>query len=339
MLPGKLTKCFSFTASRDWVYRQSFLNAGLRSATTDLGDGTIMHCWVPKIYKQTKPSLLLVHGFGANAMWQYGDHLRHFVSRFNVFVPDLLFFGHSYTSRPERTESFQAVSMMKMMESHGVRRMSLVGISYGGFVGYSMAAQFPEAVEKIVLCCSGVCLEEKDMEDGLFKVANLDEAADILLPQTPARLRQLMKFSFVKPARGVPSIFLTDFIHVMCTKYVQEKRELIQTLLKGRKLSEFPRITQPTLVLWGDQDQIFPLELGYRLKNHVGENAQIAIIKNAGHAVNLEKPKEFAKHLKSFLTADSLSTSSSSSSSSPPFPQTCRDQSHENKLDSPFDLK
>lgn len=102
-----------------------------------------------------------------------------------------------------------------MMESHGVRRMSLVGISYGGFVGYSMAAQFPEAVEKIVLCCTGVCLEEKDMEDGLFKVANLDEAADILLPQTPERLRQLMKFSFVKPARGVPTIFLTDFIHVI----------------------------------------------------------------------------------------------------------------------------
>lgn len=73
--------------------------------------------------------------------------------------------------------------------------------------------------------------------------------------------------------------------------------------------------------------------------SHVGENAEIAIIKNAGHAVNLEKPKEFAKHLKSFLTADSLSTSSSSSSSSSSFPQTCRDQSHENKLGSSFDLK
>lgn len=93
-------------------------------------------------------------------------------------------------------------------------RMSLVGISYGGFVGYSMAAQFPEAVERVVLCCAGVCLEEKDMEDGLFKVPDLDEAASILLPQKPEKLRQLISLSFVKQARFMPSWFLSDFINV-----------------------------------------------------------------------------------------------------------------------------
>jgi len=39
----------------------------------------------------------------------------------------------------------------------------------------------------------------------------------------------------------------------------------------------------------------------------------MVIIKNAGHAVNLEKPKEFGKHLKAFLidtgTAKSCPTS------------------------------
>ena len=93
-------------------------------------------------------------------------------------------------------------------------RMSLVGISYGGFVGYSMAAQFPEAVERVVLCCAGVCLEEKDMKDGLFKVPDLDEAASILLPQKPEKLRQLISLSFVKQARVMPSWFLSDFINV-----------------------------------------------------------------------------------------------------------------------------
>lgn len=209
-----MARCFSFTASRDWFYRYSFGNAGLRSISSDFGDGTTMHCWVPRTYKISKPNLVLVHGFGANAMWQYGEHLRHFIDRFNVYVPDLLFFGESYTSRPERHESFQAQCLMRLMESQGVHRMSLVGVSYGGFVSYSLAAQFPDAVERIVLCCAGVCLEEKDMEDGLFKVPNLDEAANILLPQTPEKLRELMRFSFVKPARGVPSCFLADYIDV-----------------------------------------------------------------------------------------------------------------------------
>ncbi|KAJ4841724.1 hypothetical protein Tsubulata_003008 [Turnera subulata] len=296
-----MTRCFSFTASRDWIYRCSFTNAGLRGVASNLSDGTVMHCWVPKIHKPSKPNLLLLHGFGANAMWQYGEHLRHFTPRFNVYVPDLLFFGSSYTSRPERTESFQAQCVMRLMETHGVSSVSLVGISYGGFVGYSMAAQFPDAVEKLVLCCTGVCLEERDMEEGLFKVPNLEEATKILLPQTPEKLRELMRFSFVKPARGVPSFFLTDFIDVMCTDYVTEKRELIESILKGRNLANLPKITQRTLIIWGDQDQIFPLELGYRLKSHIGERAQLVIINNAGHAVNLEKSKEFFKHLKSFL--------------------------------------
>ncbi|OMP06861.1 Alpha/beta hydrolase-1 [Corchorus olitorius] len=215
MHPFKLSKCFSFTASRDWFYKQSFSNAGLRSVATDLGEGTVMHCWVPKIQNAARPNLLLLHGFGANAMWQYGEHLRHFTPRFNVYVPDLVFFGESYTARTDRSESFQAQCVMKMMEKHGALRMNLVGISYGGFVGYSMAAQFPDRLDKLVLCCTGVCLEEKDLEEGFFNVANLDEAISILLPRSPEKLRELMSFSFVKPqARWVPSYFLTDFIDI-----------------------------------------------------------------------------------------------------------------------------
>jgi pimeloyl-ACP methyl ester carboxylesterase len=100
------------------------------------------------------------------------------------------------------------------MEAHGVRFMNLVGISYGGFVGYSIAAQFPERVGKVVLCCAGVCLEDNDMNDGLFVVKSVDEAATILLPQTPEKMKQLVKLTFVKPIKVMPSCFLTDFIDV-----------------------------------------------------------------------------------------------------------------------------
>ncbi|KAI3445737.1 hypothetical protein Pfo_002402 [Paulownia fortunei] len=296
-----MARCLSLTGSADFLYRSVFSYSGLRSVKTDLHDGTTMHCWVPRSHKQSKPNLLLVHGFGANAMWQYGELLRHLMPRFNIYVPDLIFFGESSTQRSERSEAFQAQCVMRLMEAHGVQRMSLVGISYGGFVGYSMAAQFPEAVEKVVLCCTGVCLEEKDLREGLFEVADLDEAASILMPQTPEKLRELMKFAFVRPVKGVPSCFLSDYIDVFCTDHVAQKRELIQALIKDRQLSKIPKIEQPTLIIWGEQDKIFPMELGHRLKRHIGDNARLEMIKNAGHAVNIEKPKQFAKHLKSFL--------------------------------------
>ncbi|KAI3966984.1 hypothetical protein MKX01_040625 [Papaver californicum] len=287
-----MTQCFSFTASRDWWYRYTFSHAGLKSVTTNLGEGTTMHCWIPKVIKPTKPNLLLIHGFGANAMWQWRNYLRPFIPRFNVYVPDLLFFGESYTTHLERTEHFQAQCLKKLME----------GFELWWF-GYSLASQYPDAIEKVLLCCSGVCLEEKDMKDGLFKVSDLDEAASILLPQTPDKLRTLVKMSFVKPAaaKTVPSYFLRDFIQVMCTHYIEEKRDLIQNILKDRQCSNLPKISQPTLIVWGEEDQVFPLKLGYRLKRHLGDNAELVVIKNAGHAVNLEKTKEFLKHLKAFL--------------------------------------
>ncbi|KAL7192592.1 hypothetical protein ACSBR2_024416 [Camellia fascicularis] len=212
-------KCISLTALQNQRYRHSFGKAGLKSVTTDLGDGTVMHFWIPKSHKPNKPTLLLIHGIGANAMWQWNPFISRFSSKFNVYVPDLLFFGDSYTTLPHRTEAFQARCIMRAMEAYGVARsMLVVGLSYGGFVGYSMAAQFPEAVERLVIGAAGVCMEEKDMEDGLFKVKSIDEAATILLPQTPDKMRELVQLTFYKPPKILPSCVLTDFIRVRSSK-------------------------------------------------------------------------------------------------------------------------
>ncbi|XP_027337923.1 monoacylglycerol lipase ABHD6-like isoform X2 [Abrus precatorius] len=285
-------RCMSFITWRDRCFRYSFSNAGLKSTTTDLGDGTIMHCWAPKAHNHSNRSLLLIHGIGANAMWQWNYFISSLTRHFNVYVPDLLFFGHSYTTRPERSEWFQAKCVMALLQAHGVHTMTVVGLSYGGFVAYSMAVLFPKSVEKLVVCCAGVCLEDKDMDEGMFKVKNVDEAVSILLPQTPQMVRELVQLTFAKPIKFLPTCFLNDFIDVMCTEYRQERKELIQALHKDRK---------PLQIIWGEQDQVFPLELAQRLKRHVGEKAQLVVIKNAGHAINAEKPKELYKNLKSFL--------------------------------------
>ncbi|KAE8665725.1 Alpha/beta-Hydrolases superfamily protein isoform 2 [Hibiscus syriacus] len=205
-----MVKCFSFTATRDSCFPYSFSNVSLRSSTTVLGDGTVMHVWVLKSHSQSKPTLALIHGFGVNAMWQWNDFVSPIISRFKVYVPDLLFFSGSYTTRPERSEQFQARCVIRVMEALGVvTAMNVVGISYGGFV-------------------------DKDIEEGMFKVENVDEAVDILLAQKPDKLRELMKISFHKPTQRLPSCFLKDFIHVMCTEHYEERKELILVLHKDK---------------------------------------------------------------------------------------------------------
>ncbi|GMY18722.1 isoform 2 of monoacylglycerol lipase abhd6 [Fagus crenata] len=171
----KMSKCFfSFTESKNWCYRSAFTKSGLRSTFTDLKDGTVMHYWVPnpetKKEAEFKPNLLLIHGQGANALWQWVDIICHVTPYFNVYMPDLMFFNDLFTTRPKRTESFQAECVMRVMEANSVRKLSLVGLSYDGFVRYSMAAQFKDVVERVVICCPGVCLEENDLKDGVERV-------------------------------------------------------------------------------------------------------------------------------------------------------------------------
>ena len=147
-------------------------------------------------------------------MWQWWETVRILAPHFNVYVPDLVFFGDSFTTRPDRTDSFQAQCVKRVMDANSVEKMSVVGISYGGFVAYSMAAQFKESIEKVVICSAGVCLEEKDIKEGLFPVNSVEKAAKILLPQTAEKMKELMRYTFVKPPKGIPGCLLEDFIDV-----------------------------------------------------------------------------------------------------------------------------
>ncbi|RWV86687.1 hypothetical protein GW17_00051390 [Ensete ventricosum] len=210
-----MPRCPSFTVFRDRCHRRAFLAAGLRPSVTALADGATVHCWVPARPDPSRPPLLLLHGFGATAIWQWSAHLRPLLrAGFDLYVPDLLFFGVSAAPGPDRSESYQAQCIMAAMEAAGVRRFGLVGVSYGGFVAYRMAAMYPTAVERVVLCCAGVCLEERDLAAGLFVVSDLREAIEILLPQRPEKLRQLVRLSFVRPPPVMPSCFLRDYIQV-----------------------------------------------------------------------------------------------------------------------------
>ncbi|TXG58343.1 hypothetical protein EZV62_016172 [Acer yangbiense] len=156
---------------------------------------------------------------------------------------------------------------MKMLERHGVSKMSVVGISYSGFVGYNMVVQFPQKMERLVLYCAGVCLEEEDMENGLFRVPDLEEAIRILLPQTPNKLRELGRFSFVKPATGVPAFVSTFRFYsnlVQFSSKMGSRRSLLKMISDPILIclffdSEFP--TNPGLLEYDEIPNLANLSL------------------------------------------------------------------------------
>ncbi|KAM3364662.1 hypothetical protein ACQJBY_014804 [Aegilops geniculata] len=314
-IAGKVGRFFSFAAARDRCFSRRFQAAGLRPVSIQLPDSahpvsvqlpdsadpvTTVHMWVPA--RPPRNPLVLLHGFGASATWQWYPYLRPLIAAgFDPIVPDLVFFGNSSTRLPDRSDTFQARSIKTALEAIGVTKFGLVGVSYGGFVGYRMAAMYPDAVERVALVCAGVCLEEKDLAEGLFPVAAVDEAAALLVPRRPEEVRRLVRLTFVRPPIIMPSCFLWDYIKVMGSDHIEEKTELLHALISGRQISTLPTLRQKTLIIWGEQDKVFPMELAHRLKRHLDGNSRLAVIHNAGHAVNLEKPTDVCKSIIEFF--------------------------------------
>lgn len=108
MLP--IPSFFSPVALWQTYLRRCFVASGLspRAIEVDPDAQTTVHFWAPTGGPDPrKPSLLLVHGFGPIAVWQWRKQVQFFAPHFNVYVPDLLFFGHSTTASSERSEAFQ----------------------------------------------------------------------------------------------------------------------------------------------------------------------------------------------------------------------------------------
>ncbi|KAH9321109.1 hypothetical protein KI387_015748 [Taxus chinensis] len=296
----------SFISWRDWSLRLYFIYCGMTSQLIKVDQATEMHCWVPTTPSPTKQNLVLIHGFGANAMWQWHPQIRPLLQNFNLYVPDLIFFGKSYSTSSGRTEFFQAEAVMKLLKQLGVGKFHLGGISYGGFVAYRLAHLFPQAVERVVIISSGVCMVYQE-KDELFRNNNSLAVADILLPQTPDNMRLLMKFAMYRPPRMLPSFLLQDFINTMYTEHRERKAELLQHVVLSKEAAPpLPVINQETLIIWGDHDLVFPLELGQRLKRHLGDRAKLAVLKDSGHAAQLENPNEFNNLIETFLLDTSM---------------------------------
>lgn len=199
------------------LLRNHFKSCGLKSELIELDNGTTMHCWSPtppiaekgvwSVPAASKPSLLLIHGFAPNGMLCWENQISSFVKDFNVYVPDLIFFGESTTTSKERTESFQAECMVKMLQFLGVQNeVDVVGTSYGGMVAFRMAQMYPKFVKRVLFSSSGVCMGP-DNDDILLKKHNFQHISELLIPATTKE----MKIAIASVTYKTP--WIPDFVY------------------------------------------------------------------------------------------------------------------------------
>jgi pimeloyl-ACP methyl ester carboxylesterase len=81
-----------------------------------------------------------------------------------------------------------------------------------------------------------------------------------------------------------------------------QKVELLEGITVGRGCeSPLPVINKDVLIVWGEHDQIFPVDKAFQLKRHLADQAELVVMKNTSHIPHIEKPQVFNTIVKDFL--------------------------------------
>lgn len=198
-----------------WV-EMRYKFAGMESRMVELDDGaTTIHCWVPKDSpgRRKKPALLLIQGFGMNGTVGWVDQAPALAKKYDVYVPDLLFFGKSFTTGSQRSEEFQGECFKQMLDIFKVDEVDIVGTSYGGMVAYKMAAKYPKLVNKLVVASSGVMMTPTT-NDRLLALAKVGDIKELLVPQDVKLMRRGMTIATVWRTWLLPTFVLQDMFDV-----------------------------------------------------------------------------------------------------------------------------
>lgn len=205
------------------------------------------------------PPLLLLHGL-TNTWRVWRPYLNSLAAAHELIVPDLR--GHGDTPNPAPTLSVAQVAadMFALLDALKIDRIPVVGYSFGGHVALRMAAMHPERVDAIVVIAGAHRLI------GSAKQYHEDATRSDI----PAD-RWLTEVSTWHPGgeRQVRSLLRQG-----CASALDDSFAMSDSSLAA--------IRARTLIIQGDRDEVFPLEVPLDLYRKIN-GSQLWIIPNADH--------------------------------------------------------
>ena len=238
---------------------------------------------------QGKP-LVFLHGVDGNLGW-LACHSR-LAERFTVYAPTHPGFGRS--ERPEWLETISDLAHFYLwfLDELGLQSVTLAGHFMGGWLAAEIAIRCSHALDHLVLVDSaGIRPTRGEIADifllgpeetrkiAFFDASQVPEYGALYEGEPTKEQRNLRQHNYEMAAR-------------LCWKPYMYNRSLPWLL---------PRLRVPTLIVWGREDRIVPLESADLYQQTIPA-ARVDIIDRCGHNPHLEKPDEFARVVTEFLT-------------------------------------
>jgi pimeloyl-ACP methyl ester carboxylesterase len=252
-----------------------------------------------------KPPMLFIHGLGG--IWQnWLLTLPAFMDTHRVVAFDLPGFGESEMAREESIPAF-ARTTDRLCAELGLDCPVLVGNSMGGFVGAELAVAFPTRVEKLVLVSAAGLSTEYVAREPVLAAGRAVAAltAKIGAGSTAVvrrkRLRRAVLQLVVRYPERLSGPITAELVRGGPSPGFNESfRELLGYSFRDR----LDKIEIPTLIVWGRNDMLVPVEDAEEFEHLIGENARAVIFEDTGHLAMIERPGRFNDLLAAFIAGE-----------------------------------
>jgi pimeloyl-ACP methyl ester carboxylesterase len=295
------TKLLSRPRDVDWNQNRDVVFHADYSRFADV-DGVQVH--YQEVGPADAPVMVLIHGFASSTLVWSKVLLTLAGAGYRVIAPDML--GYGYSGKPRRADytiASQARMIASLLTSLNVKNASLVGSSYGAAVAATVALDYPEKVERLVLVGAVTNNEPtRFLVMRLFRSPLIGDIVSPLLLGSRRLLRRRMKRVYDRHA-WVLDEKRVDARHLPL-RAANTHRAILRTVRKwdAERISQDAHlIRHPTLILWGENDREVPLQNGESLHQQI-QDSQLIIFRECGHLPHEEFPVEFAQVVSHFCS-------------------------------------
>ena len=264
--------------------------------------------------------LVMICGMNQNlAMWD--PRLVEGLSKhFKLVLFDNRGAGRTEISEREYTIRLFADDTVGLMNALGIPKAHVLGLSMGGAVAQELAINYPEKVEKLVLCST--CSQHRGTQEERRMSEAMTQAFFL------GKKEELIKMTLSSPlASDYPRDFLRDFpmiVYGLTSEFIKENPDLARRLLQvfspaGNEYPISPEalmnrydamlrfnsqtrlkyIRAPTLVLHGRKDTTVAPKEGSILAKAI-PNAKLVYLENSAHSL-IEDMEEMIHSITEFL--------------------------------------
>ena len=235
--------------------------------------------------------IVLLHGTAAS-LHTWDGWTQELARRRRVIRLDLPGFG---LTGPFPDDDYSMAHYVRfltdVLDALGVRRIVLVGNSFGGNVAWHTALAAPDRVARLVLVGSGGYAHPSTKTPIGFRLARLPVLSGLIEHVLPRwAVESSVRDAYGDPARVTPE--LVDRYYEL-TLRAGNRHALVQRFRQvpaGVDADRIRAVSVPTLVLWGREDRIVPVEWARRFHEDIA-GSRLVILDGLGHVPQEEDPQ------------------------------------------------